>query len=170
MMIKHDIDIDLRVPEIKDMAILEKWYGMQDCLGYATGFKKFSDVMQKFKEPVDPSILNFMIYNNKTNIPVGFINGCLRDVNGHSVLWISIFIIDPDYQNMGYGTHALYKLLNFVQSKYGTVACIAAVSTENKKGLSFWEKAGFSHDPELERSLHHIGTSHAAIMRKILKR
>ena len=154
---------------MKDMAILEKWYGMQDHLGFATGFKKFSDVMQKFKEPVDPSMLNFMIYNIKTKIPVGFINGYLRDVNRHSVLWISIFIIDQDYQNMGYGTHALYKLLDFVQSKYGTVACIAAVSTENKRGLSFWEKAGFSHDPELEQSLHLLGTSEAAIMKKILK-
>jgi len=169
MTIKNDIDIGLRRPEMKDMAILEKWYGMQDHLGFATGFKKFSDVMQKFKEPVDPSMLNFMIYNIKTKIPVGFINGYLRDVNRHSVLWISIFIIDPDYQNMGYGTHALYKLLDFVQSKYGTVACIAAVSTENKRGLSFWEKAGFSHDPELEQSLHLLGTSEAAIMKKILK-
>jgi len=169
MTIKSDIDIELRVPVIRDMAILEKWYGMQDCLGHATGFKKFSDVMQKFKEPVDPSMLNFMIYNIKTKIPVGFINGYLRDVNRHSVLWISIFIIDPDYQNMRYGTHALYKLLDFVQSKYGTVACIAAVSTENKRGLSFWEKAGFSHDPELEQSLHLLGASEAAIMKKILK-
>jgi len=169
MTITNAIDIEFRVPENKDIAILEKWYDMQDSLGYATGFRKFSDVVQRFKEPVDPSMLSFMIYNNKTNIPLGFINGYLKDLDRRSVLWISIFIIDPGYQNMGYGTHALYKLLDYVQSNYGVVACIAAVSPENKKGLSFWEKAGFSHDPELEQSLHNIGTSQAAIMKKILK-
>ena len=129
MTVKSNIEIELRVPEMKDMAILEKWYGMHDSLGYATGFKKFSDVIQKFREPVDPSMLSFMIYNINIDIdaPIGFINGYLRNVNKHSVLWISVFIIDPDYQNMGYGTYALYKLLNFVRSEYGTVACIAAV-------------------------------------------
>lgn len=167
-MVINNIDIGFKTPEEKDMAILEKWYGMHDCLGYATGFKEFSHTMQKFKESADSSIINFMIYNNRNRAPIGFIYGYLRDVNMNIVLWISIYLIDPAYQSKGFGTHALTKLLNLVQSEYGVVACLASVSYENKQGLSFWKKAGFSHDPELEQLLRHFGTNQAAIMKKIL--
>jgi RimJ/RimL family protein N-acetyltransferase len=169
MVINKDTDIVLKVPEEKDMEILEKWYGMHDYFGHATGFKNFSDISSKFKEPVDPSILSFMIYNIKTGIPIGFIYGYLKDASRNSVLWISIFIIDPAFQNKGYGTHALNKLLDLAKREYGIAACIVAVSYKNKQGLSFWEKVGFSHDPELEQSLHHFGTSQAAIMKRIIK-
>ncbi len=169
MVISKDIDIVFKVPAKKDMEILEKWYGMHDCFGYATGFKNFSDIISKFKEPIDPSMLCFMIYNKKNKAPIGFIYGYIKDTSKNAVLWISIFIIDPAYQNMGYGTHALNRLLNFAQREYGIAACIVAVSYNNKQGLSFWEKVGFSHDPELEQSLHHFGTSQVAIMKKILK-
>ncbi len=169
MIINNGIDIVLREPVEDDMEILKKWYGMHDCFGYATGYKSFSDIIQKLREPDEPYTLSFMVYNKKTKEPIGFIYGYVKDAGKNAILWISIFIIDPDYQNRGFGTHTLNKLLDFVQIEHGTFTCIVAVAHENDQGLSFWAKAGFSHAPELEQSLHQFGTSQVAIMKKIIK-
>lgn len=169
MIINDDIDIVFREPVENDMEILSKWYGMHDCFGYATGCKDFSEIIQKLRVPVEPYTLSFMVYNKKTKVPIGFIYGYIKGDKKNAVLWISIFIIDPDYQNRGFGTQTLNKLLKFVQSEYGTFTCIVAVAHKNDRGLSFWAKAGFSHDPELEQSLHQFGTSQVAIMKKIIK-
>ncbi len=169
MIINEGVEIVFREPDEKDMTILEKWYGMTDCFGYATGFKNFSDIIQKLKMPVKSSSLSFMIYNRNTEDPIGFIYGSIKDIEKNSVLWISILIIEPAFQNRGFGTNAINKLLNIIQLEYGTVTCIAAVSYKNGQGLSFWEKVGFSHDPELEQSLHQFGTSQVAIMKRIVK-
>lgn len=169
MIIDSNTDIVLKETEENDMAILGKWYGMQDCFGYATGFRKFSDIVHKIKEPVEPSTLSFMIYNEKTKTPIGFIYGYIRDANKNAVLWISILIIDPAYQNRGFGTNALNKLLEYIQLEHGTFTCIVAVSHKNRQGLSFWEKVGFSCVPELEQSLHQFGKSQVAIMKKTIK-
>ncbi|NLB78088.1 MAG: hypothetical protein GX796_04360, partial [Clostridiaceae bacterium] len=55
MIINEGIGIVFREPDEKDMAIIEKWYGMPDYFGYATGFKNFSDIIQKLKISVESS-------------------------------------------------------------------------------------------------------------------
>lgn len=169
MIINEGIGIVFREPDEKDMAIIEKWYGMPDYFGYATGFKNFSDIIQKLKISVESSTLSFMIYDRNNKDPIGFVYGYLKDIDKNAVLWISILIIEPAFQNRGFGTNAINKLLNLIQLEYGAVTCIVAVSYKNVQGLSFWEKVGFSHDPELEQSLHQFGTSQVAIMKRIVK-
>jgi RimJ/RimL family protein N-acetyltransferase len=110
-----------------------------------------------------------MIYDRNNKDPIGFVYGYLKDIDKNAVLWISILIIEPAFQNRGFGTNAINKLLNLIQLEYGAVTCIVAVSYKNVQGLSFWEKVGFSHDPELEQSLHQFGTSQVAIMKRIVK-
>ena len=69
MIINEGIGIVFREPDEKDMAIIEKWYGMPDYFGYATGFKNFSDIIQKLKISVESSTLSFMIYDRNNKDP-----------------------------------------------------------------------------------------------------
>ncbi len=151
-----------------DMAILERWYGMTDCFGYATGFKDFTDIRQRLINAGTESLI-FMIHNLKQKTPVGFVFSELKNIQKEPVLWVSILIIDPSYQNKGLGTLAINKLITHAQLKYGARACFVAVSYYNKQGLSFWEKAGFSHSTDLEQSLHQFGTSQVAILKRTIK-
>lgn len=169
MIINNGIDIVFGKPEEKDMKTLERWYCMPDCFGYATGFKNFSETIRKLKEPDVAPTFNFMIYNGETKEPIGFIYGYIKNIDKNAVLWISTLLIEPAFQNRGFGSRAINKLLNLVKSEYGDLICIVAVSYKNEQGLSFWEKAGFSHDPELEQSLHQFGTSQVAILKKMIK-
>ncbi|MGI6122782.1 MAG: GNAT family N-acetyltransferase [Acetivibrionales bacterium] len=169
MIVNEGQNIVFKELEKKDMEILERWYGMSDCFGYATGFKNFSDIRKKLKQPIIPSSLSFMIYNGLIEKPIGFIYGYIKNLDMTVVLWINIFIIDPAFQNRGFGTNAINKLLDMVHEEYGAITCIVSVSQRNEKGLSFWRKVGFSHDPDLEQSLHQFGTSQVAIMKRILK-
>lgn len=165
---KEDFYLAFKEPTQEDMAILEKWYGMTDCFGYATGFRDFSDIRQRLQNTGTENLI-FMIHNLKQKMPVGFIYSHIKNIERETVLWISILIIDPSYQNKGLGTLAINKLLNHAQLKYGARACFVAVSYKNKQGLSFWKKSGFSHSPGLEQSLHQFGTSQVAILNRTIK-
>lgn len=169
MITNNGIDVIFRKPEEKDMKFLERWYGMPDCFGYATGFKNFSEIIQILKEPVVSAPLSFMIYSRDIEEPIGFIYGYIKNTDKNDVLWISILLIEPAYQNRGFGSRAVNKLLKFARSEYGAVICIVAVSYKNEQGLSFWGKAGFLHDKKLEKSMHQFGTSQVAILKKIIK-
>lgn len=155
-------------PLQEDMDILERWYGMTDCFGYATGFKDFSDIRQRLQN-AEPDRLIYMIHNLKQKEPIGFVFGQIKNIERETVLWISILIIEPSSQHKGLGTHAINKLLNHAKQKYGARSCFVAVSYKNKQGLSFWEKAGFFHSPWLEQSLHQFGTPEVAILKRTIK-
>jgi GNAT superfamily N-acetyltransferase len=168
MKINEDLCLAFKEPDNEDMMILERWYGMTDCFGYATGFKDFSDIRQRLRN-IEPGRLIFMIHNLKQRVPVGFVLGQVKKNSDEAVLWVNILIIEPSSQNKGLGTHAINKLLKYAQIKYGVRTCLVAVSYKNKQGLSFWEKVGFSRSPELERSLHQHGTSQVAILKRTIK-
>lgn len=155
-------------PVNEDMGVLEKWYGMTDCFGYATGFKDFSDIRERLRD-TGTDRLKFMIYDLKQEVSVGFVFGQVKKIDRETVLWINILIIDPAFQNKGLGTLAINKLLNHAQIKYGVRTCLVAVSYKNRQGLSFWEKVGFSHSPGLEKSLHQFGTPQVAILKRTIK-
>jgi len=150
-----------------DMALLEKWYGMTDCFGYATGFRDFSDIRQRLKS-AEPGRLAFMINCPDKKSPAGFVFGQVKMNNSEAVLWVYILIIEPSFQNKGLGTLTINNLLNYAKTKYGIRACLVSVSCRNRKGLSFWEKAGFSRSPSLEQHLQQYGTNEVAILKKII--
>jgi L-amino acid N-acyltransferase YncA len=110
-----------------------------------------------------------MIHEPAQRAPAGFILGQVKKNSIETVLWVNILIIEPSRQNKGLGTLAIHKLLEYAKVKYGVRTCLAAVSYKNKQGLSFWEKAGFSHSPELEQSLQLHGTTQVAILMKTIK-
>ncbi len=136
----------------KDIALLEKWYKMTDCFGYATGFKSFSAIKKILKNDISDKFAWMIEAEEET---IGFIFAEIFNLENKPVLWIYILIIEHNHQHRGYGSSAVKKLINEVKLKYGSMTCIASVSEKNEQGLSFWKKVGFRRSPALERALSH---------------
>lgn len=151
----------------EDIAILEKWYGMTNYFGYATGFKRFSEINQIFDSNMQNKLV-LMIETGEDKKTIGFIYGELK-FEAKVILWINILIIEPAYQHKGLGTCAVNKLLNFAKIQYGPFDCYVSVSDKNIQGLSFWQKVGFSHSDRMETSLNQNRSSHVAILERKIK-
>ncbi len=160
--------IVFRGPMQKDIVLLEKWYGMKDQFGYATGFKNFSEINQKLLEPIKPDTLITMIDIAEDNKTIGFIYGEFKKTEPKTILWIHILMVEPAYQRRGLGTSAINKLLKDIELYHRPLACIAAVSEKNIPGLAFWSKVGFSRSESMEESLYQRGTSNVAIFQKVI--
>jgi RimJ/RimL family protein N-acetyltransferase len=150
-----------------DIALLEKWYSMTDCFGYATGFKNFAEIRQRLIAPSRGHILISMI-DTEDGKTIGFVYGEIKAAESKKVLWIYTLIIEPAHQNRGYGTQAVNILLQWARAKYGPLTCVVSVSEKNPRGLAFWEKTGFVRSLGLEGSLSQIGSSGVAILQKNL--
>lgn len=160
----NEARLRFRIMTQSDMFLIEKWYGMTDQFGYATGFKSFSYLQQKLLLPMEVHRFTLMI--NLGDTTIGFVFGEIKYIEKKTVLWIHILIIEPAFQHKGFGTCAVNKLLNFIRLRHGPFTCIVAVSNNNKQGLSFWENTGFLRSTGMEKSLHQIGSSQVAILKR----
>lgn len=58
------------------------------------------------------------------------------------ILWLSVFLLDKDFQSKGYGREAVAGLINSTsQTDFNQIAF--SVHLKNWKALRFWIKAGF---------------------------
>lgn len=169
MLTNNDKRLKFRGLSAYDLAILEKWYSNTDCFGYATGFKSFTDIRQRILEPLKSDVIVLMIEISEmeeNSKPIGFIYGEIKQIDAKKVLWIYTIIIEPYYQQKGYGTLAINRLLQWSHIKIHTNSCFVTVSEQNWRGLSFFEKAGFVRSSELEDTLNQRGTSGVAILKR----
>lgn len=153
----------------KDLVLLERWYGMTDSFGYATGFKNFTEIRQILLEPIKPNRFISMLDIGEDKRTIGFIYGEIKIIETKSVLWIYTLIIEPSIQHKGVGTCAINKFLQFIKIKYGPLTCFVSVLDKNTQGLSFWENAGFSHSSVMEEPLNQIKSSRVAILKRNIK-
>ena len=72
---------------------------------------------------------------------VGFILYAIDEVDGS--LWMYRLYIDEGYQNKGYGTKAVKKLLTIVKEKYDCNEFYTSTSSENHRALHVYESIGF---------------------------
>lgn len=162
----HNKDIILKKPDTSDMDAIKRWYSMTDDLHHATGAKEFSEIAQLIEYPEKTNSLVFIIREPKSNYNIGFTYANINKFDHGTILWIKTLLIDPKYQGKGFGTAAIDKLLAYTQSSYQWLTSIVTVSDNNTKGISFWEKVGFSRCSELESILHHGGTSGVSVLKK----
>ncbi|HBR01909.1 MAG TPA: hypothetical protein DD738_04800 [Ruminiclostridium sp.] len=166
MEIHKKYGLEFRKIAPSDAMLLERWYSMTDYFGYATGFKKFSEINQVLWNPQKQNKLVLMIDTGEDRKTIGFIYGEYKCVETQPVLWIHILIIEPAFQHKGYGTYAVQKLLHSTRIQYGPMTCFAAVSYKNQQGLSFWKKVGFTHSFDLEECLIQKGSSPVAVLKR----
>ncbi|MBD8047898.1 GNAT family N-acetyltransferase [Clostridium sp. N37] len=82
------------------------------------------------------------IYSNKSNDIIGFID-IYHGYPNLQTLWISIFVLDRNIQNKGFGQEVIEALTkDAIDINYNKIGL--AVRLKNWKALRFWTKAGFS--------------------------
>ncbi len=151
-----------------DFKLLEKWYGMTDQFGYATGFKSFDEIKGCMEAPDFPGNASMIVLNGRER-PVGFIFSEMKRSHQKQVLWIKVVIVDPEFQGQGLGTCAINKMLAMAQNRSEATAALVSVSVRNNRGLSFFEKLGFERCTSLEESLSAFGPAGVAIMKRLIK-
>jgi ribosomal protein S18 acetylase RimI-like enzyme len=151
-----------------DFKLLEKWYGMTDQFGYATGLKSFDEIKVRMVASDFPGNASMIMLNGRER-PVGFVFSEMKHSHQKQVLWINIIIVDPDFQGQGLGTCAINKMLAMAQNRSDAKAALVSVSERNSRGLSFFEKLGFVRCKSLEDSLSAFGPNDVAIMKRLIK-
>jgi len=90
---------------------------------------------------------NFCLSIKNNDEPVGFVLACLFNISiNNPELIIQYIVLNPEYQNLGYGTEVLKELLtnseNYFQYKPNEI--YANIQKENKSSLNLFKKFGFS--------------------------
>ena len=80
--------------------------------------------------------------------PVGFILACMFNISENKPeLIIQYIVLNPDYQNLGYGTDILKELLTNSKKYFSHNPCevYANIQKENQASLNLFKKFGFSY-------------------------
>lgn len=130
-----------------DISTIHKWYNGIDRYGLATG-KTHAVTMDALINDIinDLHYKTFYIalcLRNKTYTdPIGLIKG--RAGSGdESYVWLYIFLIDEEYQDMGYGSMALRLFENYLKDAMHTQKIYISVAEQNLKAIRFWNKFGY---------------------------
>lgn len=162
-------EIDFSRVKPTDSIILEKWYGMTDYFGYATGYKSFEEIRKRLEDCENSRDLAAMVSLTGREKAVGFILCEMKDLHHTKVLWINIIIVDPEFQGCGLGTCVVNKMVQYAGVKCGATVAMASVSEKNRQGLSFFQKLGFTRCNSLEQSLSTFGPAGVAIMKRLIR-
>jgi RimJ/RimL family protein N-acetyltransferase len=73
---------------------------------------------------------------------IGILKGNLK-LEAGNIMWISSIVIDPAFQNMGYGTETVNLLINYVKLNNKINEVYLAVIEDNLQGRTFWLKQDF---------------------------
>ena len=85
---------------------------------------------------------------------VGFL---LYDYDEELKGWsFSRFMIDIRYQNKGFGSRALEKLLDFFQGKFSAENLYTSVEIDNEVAIKLYEKYGFNKKNSFEYTIGDI--------------
>lgn len=132
--------------KLKDLAKVLIWYNKVDEFKFATGIDfpiTLEILKQKYAEVVISQNEFFVgIYSCKKEEMIGILKGNLKFETGN-IMWISSIVIDPAFQNMGYGTETVNLLINYVKLKSKVNEVYLAVIEDNIQGRTFWQKQDF---------------------------
>jgi ribosomal protein S18 acetylase RimI-like enzyme len=132
------------------------WYNKVDDFKFATGIDKaitLDALIRKYAEVAICSEEFFAgIFLKEEEKMIGIIKGRLDHENKNSV-WISSIVIDPAYQNKGYGKSAVNLLLRKLEQSCKIESAFLSVIEENTQGRRFWASQNFK---EMRRIENHI--------------
>lgn len=84
---------------------------------------------------------------NQENLTIGFILACIFNLSiNKPELILQYIVLNPDYQNLGYGTQILNKILTKSEQYFNCTLCeaYANIEQENHASLNLFKKFGFS--------------------------
>ena len=142
--------------KLEHLPLILKWYNKVDDFKFATGIDHpipLEKLTQKYAEVAICSNEFFVgIYTVKERIMIGILKGRLENKGKHNV-WISSIVIDPEYQNRGYGSASINLLLSSLKSGSMVKSAYLAVIEENTQGRAFWTKHNFVEARRIENHL-----------------
>jgi RimJ/RimL family protein N-acetyltransferase len=101
--------------------------------------------------------------------PGGNLAGLVMGTLQNETMWIRIFIIIPRYRRKGIGSRAAGLVFRCGKEVYGASEAMLSVAGENRAGLRFWSKLGFTEACRMYRPLFGDGRLHrVVILRKKL--
>lgn len=148
--------IYLKDVEINQLPEILKWYNKVDVFSFATGIDTpivLRDLKLRYTEAAICSREFFCcIYKAGRSQMIGILKGTFQKEKDGSI-WINSIIIDPKYQNMGYGGMVLDLILNHFKSNKGIKHAYLAVVEDNKQGRAFWTKHNFKEIKTIKNHL-----------------
>jgi RimJ/RimL family protein N-acetyltransferase len=99
---------------------------------------------------------------------IGVLKGQIRS-GRDCMAWINTLIIDPAFQNKGYGTKVVKLFINYVKWKSNISKVYLSVAENNVGGYRFWSRLGFVQYGRIDKCATLKGElQNAIIMHKVL--
>ena len=116
------------------------------------GWKPFrSDEKERFRHTVEllsvpyctkSKVIIFSIVSTAANKAIGFVS--IKGINeAKSFAEIGIAIMDREYRNLGYGTEALRRVVDYAFNELGLTLLGLTVFPSNERAIAVYEKVGF---------------------------
>ncbi|MDG5471218.1 GNAT family N-acetyltransferase [Jeotgalibacillus sp. ET6] len=105
----------------------------------------FQDVQDEYEESKRLNTVRLLVKQNETYI--GLVDYCLENPSDH-LPWISLFVIHSHNQGAGISAK-VYRQLEQLIKQEGKDRLRLAVHKDNKMGVRFWTKLGFTKFKEV---------------------
>jgi len=130
-----------------DLDKIVSWYNKVEHFKYATGRDMpmdMEDFVSIYEELLKSDGEFFAgIYKKEDSQMIGILKGKLETSNKRKV-FISLIVIDRDYQSKGFGRETINLSLLYLKNFVQVSEVFLAVVEGNKKGREFWEMLGFT--------------------------
>ncbi len=151
---------------VNELPVILKWYNNSLEFKYATGIDKPVSYKFLYLKLIETAISSEDFFagiflNNGSCKIVGIIKGCFKEKNK---LWINSIVLEPEYRNMGYGTEAIKLLFARLKNIKGICHAYLSVMEENKRGIDFWKKNGFTVFRKYKKSFNFEGSRVGAVI------
>ncbi len=141
--------------KFKDLTKVLGWYNKVDEFKFATGIDfpiDLDTLKQKYSEVLISKNEFFVGIYSQNEEMIGILKGSIKHEK-ENVMWISSIVIDPSFQNRGYGSQSVDLLLSHLKDRNSINEVYLAVIEENTQGKAFWIKQNFI---ELRRIQNHL--------------
>lgn len=163
-------DVYLKNINPADFNIILEWYNKEE-FKYATGIDgtltlhQLAAMYKKIQQTTDHFFAGIFTAAGKI---IGILKGQIR-YGRDCYLWINTLIVEPDFQNKGYGTKVVKLFINYAKLKSNISKVYLSVAEHNVGGYRFWSRLGFVHYGRIDECTRLKGeVQNAIIMHKIL--
>ncbi|MDQ0350949.1 GNAT superfamily N-acetyltransferase [Alkalibacillus filiformis] len=98
-----------------------------------------NDILSQYEETAELKTNRYLISLDET--PIGIIEYGMFSPRAHKP-WLSLLLIDKEYQGLGYAKESYFLYENLMRDK-GVKSIQIAVHAKNKNALDFWVPLGF---------------------------
>jgi RimJ/RimL family protein N-acetyltransferase len=153
--------VRLAAPSREDAPILARWsenaeYQRHLDTDYARPLSEHDFAKRLEQDQPDPNWIEFHLRTVRDGRLIGFLALHTIEWNNGTAM-LSIGIGEPDYRGKGYGTEALYLLLNYAFGELNLFRVGLDVIATNDRAIHTYEKLGFKREGIMRSAVHRDG-------------